>query len=219
MDEKIIARSKLYNIEKFKKMCIVLGAILFAIMFIAEFSDTYSKVYRWRDGEVTVIGFFIEEITDSLTSFSSFWWFLGIPAIGFVIPALLGVFIHSWLSKIELIVTDKRVYGTAAFGRRVDLPFDSISAIGTGWPKGIEVSTSSGKISFLAIKNCDEIHNVLSRLLIERQSVEKSVSHTTIKQEIPQSNADELKKYKELLDSGVISQEEFDAKKKQLLGL
>ena len=32
-------------------------------------------------------------------------------------------------------------------------------------------------------------------------------------------NADELKKYKELLDSGVISQEEFDTKKKQLLGL
>ena len=32
-------------------------------------------------------------------------------------------------------------------------------------------------------------------------------------------NADELKKYKDLLDSGVISQEEFDAKKKQLLGL
>jgi len=41
----------------------------------------------------------------------------------------------------------------------------------------------------------------------------------TIKQEIPQSNADELKKYKELLDSGIISQEEFDEKKKQLLGL
>ena len=33
------------------------------------------------------------------------------------------------------------------------------------------------------------------------------------------SPADEIKKYKELLDSGVISQEEFDAKKKQLLGL
>ena len=28
-----------------------------------------------------------------------------------------------------------------------------------------------------------------------------------------------LKQYKELLDSGVISQEEFEAKKKQLLGL
>lgn len=31
--------------------------------------------------------------------------------------------------------------------------------------------------------------------------------------------ADEIKKYKELLDMGVITQEEFDAKKKQLLGL
>ena len=33
------------------------------------------------------------------------------------------------------------------------------------------------------------------------------------------SHADELKKFKELLDNGVITQEEFDAKKKQLLGL
>lgn len=33
------------------------------------------------------------------------------------------------------------------------------------------------------------------------------------------SSAEELKKFKELLDLGVISQEEFDAKKKQLLGL
>ena len=33
------------------------------------------------------------------------------------------------------------------------------------------------------------------------------------------SNADELKKYKDLLDSGAITQEEFDAKKKQILGL
>lgn len=33
------------------------------------------------------------------------------------------------------------------------------------------------------------------------------------------SVADELKKFKELLDGGVISQEEFEAKKKQLLGV
>ena len=33
------------------------------------------------------------------------------------------------------------------------------------------------------------------------------------------STADELKKFKELLDMGIITQEEFDAKKKQLLGL
>ena len=33
------------------------------------------------------------------------------------------------------------------------------------------------------------------------------------------SAADEIRKYKELLDEGIITQEEFDAKKKQLLGL
>lgn len=33
------------------------------------------------------------------------------------------------------------------------------------------------------------------------------------------SSADEIKKFKELLDSGVITQEEFDTKKKQLLGI
>lgn len=39
----------------------------------------------------------------------------------------------------------------------------------------------------------------------------------TVSQE-QSKTTDELKKYKELLDSGVITQEEFDAKKKQLLG-
>lgn len=33
------------------------------------------------------------------------------------------------------------------------------------------------------------------------------------------SPADEIKKFKDLLDQGIITQEEFDAKKKQLLGL
>ena len=33
------------------------------------------------------------------------------------------------------------------------------------------------------------------------------------------SPTEEIKKYKELLDMGIITQEEFDAKKKQLLGL
>lgn len=39
---------------------------------------------------------------------------------------------------------------------------------------------------------------------------------TTVVQASP---AEEIKKYKELLDMGVITQEEFDAKKKQLLGI
>lgn len=46
---------------------------------------------------------------------------------------------------------------------------------------------------------------------------EDNTSQQVIIQET--STADELKKYKDLLDSGVITQEEFDEKKKQLLSL
>lgn len=45
----------------------------------------------------------------------------------------------------------------------------------------------------------------------------KTKNNTTIVNEV--SSADELKKFKDLLDSGIITKEEFDAKKKQLLGL
>lgn len=82
---------------------------------------------------------------------------------------------------------------------------------------GLAVTTASGAIKFAMLKNRDELHEEISKLLVARQ--EKPAASAAIRQEIPQSNADELKKYKDLLDSGVISQEEFDAKKKQLLGL
>ena len=45
----------------------------------------------------------------------------------------------------------------------------------------------------------------------------KTKNNNTIVNEV--SSADELKKFKDLLDSGVTTQEEFEAKKKQLLGL
>lgn len=49
---------------------------------------------------------------------------------------------------------------------------------------------------------------------------EKEVKQVKVVNHVmPSSNADELAKYKQLLDNGIITQEEFDAKKKQLLGM
>ena len=98
------------------------------------------------------------------------------------------------------------------------MPVDSVSAVSTvGLLKGVSIASSSGRISFLFIKNADEIYEEINNLLIERQSNVMKPVETKV--DIPLSNADELKKFKDLLDSGVITQEEFDAKKKQLLGL
>jgi len=131
---------------------------------------------------------------------------------------VIFLILYLYASKMEVTVTDKRVFGKSGFGKRVDLPLDSISAVGTGAFNGLAVATSSGKIKFMGIKNRDEIHEVIGDLLLERQN-KPSAAPTTIKQEVQQSSADELKKFRELLDSGIITQEEFDAKKKQLLGL
>ena len=85
----------------------------------------------------------------------------------------------------------------------------------SSWLKGIAVSTSSGKVSFLFIEHSKEIHDLLRQLLIDRQDQKNKSQNTGTFV----NNADELKKYKELLDGGVITQEEFETKKKQLLNM
>jgi len=126
---------------------------------------------------------------------------------------LLCLLLYAWLHSYSITVTDKRVFGKAAFGKRVELPVDSVSAVATSALKGIAVATSSGRIAFMLIKNRDEIHAAISELLVQRQKAQQAAPAAAA------DTAGELKKYKELLDAGVISQEEFDAKKKQLLGL
>lgn len=127
---------------------------------------------------------------------------------------LVSGMIYVWLRSYELTVTNKRVFGKGAFGKRVALPVDFISAVGTiSLMKGVSVSTASGRIKFLAIKNSQKIYDVLNNILIERQQDNRRVPYQG--SVIASSNADELKKFKELLDSGIITQDEFDEKKKQ----
>ena len=190
MDEKIIIKSeKDKTLSTILKTVMIAGFVVFfiSILQIAELFELYP------------------------------WYWDPWPAVIGIAIGIIAVVIYCITMTCDMVITDKRVYGKAGFRKRVDLPTDSISAVGTSIFNCITVATSSGRISFFAIKNRDEIHKTLSGLLIDRQS--KPVATLATKQEIPQSNADELKKYKELLDGGVITQEEFDAKKKQLLGL
>ena len=188
MEEKNIIQSKQANIKQTSKIIALIGLIV--ALGIA--------VIMWP-----------EYIFSAVVTYS-----IGFGILPFVIIAII---FYTLATKVKLTVTDKRVYGTTAFGKRVDLPLDMISAVGIGMFKSIAISTTSGVIKFSFMENRDAIHNAISNLLVNRQN--KPVAETAVKTELPQSNADELKKYKELLDSGVISQEEFDSKKKQLLGL
>lgn len=231
MEEKILIKSEQYDVKKLFKKIVIVGAVLSLIVFAifvfrsagryTEFYQTYLRHHQdgkecncWGDCRIvnenpTQIGFAFSEV---------FEWYLGFCLIPIGVSLLVGIFVYLWLRSYELTVTDKRIYGRVAWGKRVDLPVDSISATSTiKFLKGVTVATSSGKISFLVIKNAEEIYNTINKLIIERQQKKSNsvpiVSAPTI------DEADKLKKYKDLLDSGVITQEEFDAKKQQLLGL
>lgn len=140
------------------------------------------------------------------------WAIFASAAIGAVI-ALCGLIIIFKSRGSGLYVTDKRVYGKTLLGKRVDIPLDSISSLSlTNLLSGVSVASSSGVISFLFVEEYQKIYKIMSDLLIKRHNVQNSDRN---KNDI----VSEIKNFKELLDSGVITQEEFEAKKKQLLGL
>lgn len=117
------------------------------------------------------------------------------------------------MNSCSMVITDKRVYGKATFAHQVDLPLDMISAASTGLFKSVGVLTASGRISFWLLENKDELYSAITNLILERQK-----GKTTVVSEKSDS-VDEIMKYNELRDSGIITQDEFDAKKKELLGL
>lgn len=176
---------------------------------ISEF-EKIQKIFK-ISGIVAGIYFVLFWVAELFDEGDMFIVILGLLFLEFISVAIL----YFCVKETKIVVTDKRVYGVAKFGARVDLPVDVISAVGTTqWFNGVEVSSPSGKISFLFIKNRDSIYKAINELLINRQSNKQEpvkVNNT--------NTTEELKQYKELLDNGVITQEEFEKKKKQLLGL
>jgi len=165
-------------------------------------------------GLATVVLFvFVFYFIQSHDSQAGIWFVMALAMAG--VTAL----VYWAMSCCQIVVTDKRIYGKVAFGKQVDLPLDSVSAVAVTsvFTQGVSVATSSGRITFFYLANRNDVSQAIRELLVKRQN--KAQMPTVVKQEVTQSSADELKKFKELLDTGVITQEEFDTKKKQLLGL
>ena len=115
---------------------------------------------------------------------------------------------------MSLVVTDTYVTGTVAKGKSVNLPINQVSAIAQGGFGKLIIATSSGSISFWFVENREEICAFLQERMSKNNG--DSVSQTTV---MPLSDADELKKYKALLDEGIITQEEFNEKKKKIMNI
>ena len=209
MEEKIIE-------GKFKKtivpfiICAI--AILFIIICAANEVSNIRDSYWSGDPDATLF--------DGLVNLVCFETYYGIinPIMFYVwvLVILVSLLVFFMTKGCAITISTTRVVGIASFGKRVDLPLNQISAIGLGMFNSIAIATSSGKINFWLLTNRNEVHEALSQQLaafqVQASSNDAAKVATT-------SSADELKKFKELLDAGVITQEEFDSKKKQLLGL
>lgn len=219
MEEKILIKSERYNIKKLFRIFIIVGLLISLLMYSVGFIDVLTHEHNRYCEDKTSEYYY--DICPTANAFIYVFARNDFSMLGFIpfpLFTVIGYIVYASLRSYELVVTDKRIYGTVKHKNRVDLPLDSVSAISkiSFW-RGIRVSTSSGKISFKVIKNAAEIYQIMNRLLIERQQGRNSGGAATYIQK--SDEADQIKKYKDLLDSGVISQEEFDAKKKQLLGL
>lgn len=146
---------------------IVISFLILLFHSLATFDSTYRYHYTdfWT-GEVHYATGFrswtMECIIDSLEEL----WFIVIPLLIFGI--VLSIVFMGF--KYQITVTDKRVRGIGLFGKSIDLPLDSISAVSTTpFLYGISVSTSSGLIKFYLIANSKEIHSVITELIINRQ--------------------------------------------------
>ena len=151
---------------------------------------------------------------DGSKDFRCFLIFL-VGAISLLI-AITIVVLYFINHKCELCITENNIKGKTLFGKEVVLPLYMISSYSTRKLFSVvTIATASGITNFSLIGNYKEIGEVLATKINERQKNTETVT----KQSSENSKMDDLVKLKSLLDSGIITQEEFDTKKKQFLDL
>ena len=92
----------------------------------------------------------------------------------------------------------------------VDSIFDTYSG------KRICISSTSGRIKIPFVENADEVVAFISET-IEKVRSGRGAPHETISEHPQEDPIDALKKFAELRDAGIISDEEFNQKKQELL--
>lgn len=114
--------------------------------------------------------------------------------------------------KMELVVNDDSVVAKKKNGQNVEFLLKDIKSVETTKTSGLVITGTGFKYRINQISNGEEIKEAIMRMLAKMSTAESTVV-------APTSDAKSIMEYKELLDNGIITQEEFDAKKKQLLGL
>ncbi len=128
-----------------------------------------------------------------------------------LIWAVVGIayFFYNRSKKAEITVNEKVVVCKKPNNSYVRVPIRDIQNVELSKLSGIKIQGIGIKYSAYFIANGAGIKREINKLLEEKNTEKQQLTSV--------SNTDELMKYKELFDNGVITQEEFDKKKKELL--
>ena len=195
---------------------VLFGIAALISIFLSIPEEMTTQYYDW--GELVTRTFYRSkwDLMFSFGEYAPYFVLFVIGCICLLASIVIGI-IYLVNRKCELTITDQNVRGYTLFGKEVVLPLYMVSAYSTRkFLSTIAIATSSGITKFALIENYAEIGNVLSTQINKKQSnTSSSENHPA-----PQSNAmDNLIKLKSLLDAGIITEEEFNTKKKELLGL
>ena len=145
----------------------------------------------------------------------------GYMLIAGVIAIIVGLIMKFNTEKCEITVTNNRIFGKLAHGKEVNIPLNQVTGLHSCSFDGVSVASIGNVSDFHCIANHEEVMKTISYLLANQRGTGTSPAQVSNASASSSSNneAEQLKRFKDLLDSGVITQEEFDAKKKEILGL
>ena len=134
--------------------------------------------------------------------------------IQFSIIIAVMIFVYMLFGKMSIQLFKEHVRVIGFFGWKYDIPIHLIDDVKIGALKGIKIYTKQEVIKLICIPNSILLKNIIEILKQINPTLNRSKQQNTI-----QLDADMIEKYKKLLDMGAITEEEYNLKKKQILGL
>ena len=204
-------------------LILLIAGILLVLISLIVASWAYNEVdlymyfgfgiSDWFPGWIKYDDSFIDFFFGEFFNFDCYYGYLIM--LG-VVALIVGIIMKSNTEKCEITVTNEAISGKLPHGKEVHIPLNQITAINRSSFNGVSITSIGNVSNFHCIENREEVMKAISYLLANPQ---QSSAQPTQSASTNGSEAEQLKRLKDLLDSGGLTQEEFDAKKKQILGL
>ena len=178
-----------------------------------SFGYGYGGYYHWYRIYDTFGEFFTAEFFN-IKCFYGYMIMLGAAVL------IAGIIMKVNTEKCEIAVTNETISGKLSNGKEVHIPLNQITAINNCSFNGISITSIGNVSNFHCIENREEVIKAISYLLASSPT-QNNVQPAQIgyAASVDGREAEQLKRLKSLLDVGVLTQEEYDAKKKQILNL